>query len=51
MIRLAQEAVESGVVPRGRGYWPRPTRGSDHLQKYYAFGGRIVDPETGRLVA
>ena len=51
MIRLAREAVETGVVPRGRGYWPRPTRGSDHLQKYYAFGGRIADRETGRLVA
>ena len=51
MIRLARKAVESGVVPRGRGYWPRPTRGSDHLQKYYAFGGRIDDRETGRLVA
>ena len=51
MIRLAQKAVSSGVVPRGRGYWPRPVRGSDHVQKYYAFGGRIDDPETGRLVA
>ncbi|PCI31539.1 MAG: twin-arginine translocation pathway signal protein [Elusimicrobia bacterium] len=51
MIALAEKAVASGVVPRGRGYWHRPTRGSDHIQKYYAFGGRIDDPETGRLVA
>lgn len=51
MIGLAKQAIKEGVVPPGRGYWHRPTRGSDHIQKYYAFGGRIDDLETGRLVA
>jgi len=51
MIVLAQEAIHSGAVAPGHGYWPRPTRGGDHLQKYYAFGGRIQDAATGKLVA
>lgn len=51
MIELAQKAVAAGVVPRGYGYWPRPTKGSDHLQKYYAYGGRIQDAATGKLIA
>ncbi len=51
MIALAQRAVEAGVVPRGHGYWPRPSKGGDHLQKYYAYGGRIQDEATGKLIA
>ncbi len=51
MLALARSAVDAGVVPAGRGYWPRPTRGGDHLQKYRAFGGSIMEESSGRLVA
>ncbi len=50
MIALAEEAVRKKVVPPGYGYWPRPTKGGDHIQKYVAYGGRILDPASGKLV-
>ncbi len=50
MIGLAQEAIAKKIVRPGRGYWPRPVKGSDHLQKYAAFGGKILEEDTGKLL-
>ncbi len=50
LIAVAKEAVEKGVVKPGYGYWHRPRKGSDFLQYYAAYGGRLYDPETDKLV-
>ena len=50
MIATAKEAIDAGVVEPGYGYWHRPSKGGDHLQYYFAFGGRLYDPEADKLV-
>jgi inositol-phosphate transport system substrate-binding protein len=50
MIATAKEAIEKGVVEPGYGYWHRPSKGGDFLQYYAAYGGRIYDEATDKLV-
>jgi len=50
MIATAKEAVAKGVVEKGYGYWHRPRKGGDFMQYYYAYGGRLYDEKTKKLV-
>lgn len=50
LVQTAQEAIEAGVVEEGKGWYHRPTKGHDHYMFYYANGGRMQDPESGKLV-
>ncbi len=47
---LAKEMVSKGVVEKGNAIWHRPTPGFDWYQFIFAFGGRIYDYNTGKLV-
>jgi inositol-phosphate transport system substrate-binding protein len=49
MLAAATEAVDTGVVEEGHGFWHRPTNGTDFLYFYYGMGGEILDDE-GHLV-
>ena len=49
MLAAAAEAVDTGVVEEGHGFWHRPTNGTDHLYYYYGMGGEILDDE-GHMV-
>lgn len=50
VIETSKAAVEAGAIEEGHGYWHRPVNGPDFFHTYYAFGGRIQDPESGNLV-
>jgi inositol-phosphate transport system substrate-binding protein len=50
VIELSKEAIEAGVIEPGHGYWHRPVNGPDFYHTYFAFGGRLQDPDTGQLV-
>jgi inositol-phosphate transport system substrate-binding protein len=50
LIATAKEAVDKGIVPKGYGYWHRPSKGGDFLQYYAAYGGRIYDEASDKLV-
>jgi len=50
MIATAKEGIEMGVVEPGNGFWHRGSKGGDHLQFYFAFGGRLYDPVEDKLV-
>ncbi len=50
MLDAAEAAVAAGVVDPGMGYWMRPSNGDDFTAVYYAFGGELIDAETGTLV-
>lgn len=50
LVETAQQAIEAGVVDEGKGWYHRPTKGHDHYMFYYANGGRMQDPDTGKLV-
>ena len=50
MIATAREAVARGVVRPGFGFWHRSVIGADHLQFYVAYGGRLYDEASDRLV-
>ena len=50
LIATAKEAIAQGVVEPGYGFWHRPSKGGDHIQFYFAFGGRLYDPEQDKLV-
>lgn len=47
---LAKEMVDKGVVEKGNAIWHRPTPGFDWYQFIFAYGGRIYDYKTGKLV-
>ena len=48
-IKVAKEAVEKGLVTHG--FYHRPTPGAQPMFVFYVqYGGRIGDPETGKLV-
>jgi inositol-phosphate transport system substrate-binding protein len=49
MLATALEAVDTGVVDEGKGFWHRPKNGTDFLYFYYGMGGEILDEE-GKLV-
>lgn len=48
MAKLGKEAQEKGLVEWG--LWHRPSAGTDWLQWYISFGGKLQDPETGKLI-
>ncbi len=50
MLEVAREAIDKGVVEEGYGFWHRPSQGPDFYEFYYAFGGQMQDPDTGKLV-
>ncbi len=50
MLTVAKEAQDKGVVAKGYGYWSRPRKGGDFYSVYFAFGGEMQDPATGKLV-
>jgi inositol-phosphate transport system substrate-binding protein len=50
LLEVAKEAQDKGVVEPGYGYWTRPKKGGDFYAVYFAFGGQMQDPETGKLV-
>jgi inositol-phosphate transport system substrate-binding protein len=50
MLADARKATEMGLVEPGYGWYPRVSNGPDFAQFYQSFGGRLQDPETGKLV-
>jgi len=50
LIDTAKEAIEKGVVEPGYGYWHRNSKGGDFIQYYAAYGGRIYDEASDKLV-
>ena len=50
LLEVAKEAQDKGVVEPGHGYWTRPKKGGDFYAVYFAFGGQMQDPDTGKLV-
>ena len=48
MAELAQQVKDRGLVEWG--FFHRPTRGPDYYQIILAFGGRLQDEKTGKLV-
>lgn len=50
LLELAKEAQDQGLVRKGYGFYHRPTQGPDFYMYYYAFGGEMQDPETGKLI-
>ncbi len=50
VLKVAKQAIDEGVIQEGYGVWHRPRRGADYYQIYLAFGGRLWDPQTGKLV-
>jgi len=50
LIATAKEAIEKGVVEPGYGYWHRNSKGGDFIQYYAAYGGRIYDEASDKLV-
>lgn len=49
LTATALEAVESGVVAEGNGFWHRPSNGPDFLYYYFALGGEL-EGEDGRTL-
>lgn len=47
---IAESVVASGAVPGGSAVWHRTRTGFDWMQFVLAFGGRLSDPDTGKLV-
>jgi inositol-phosphate transport system substrate-binding protein len=50
VLEDARKIQEMGLVDKGYGFYPRPARGPDFWQFYMAFGGRMTDPDSGRLL-
>ncbi len=50
LIALAKELVDAGIVEKGHGFWFRPKPGVDWYLYMLAYGGKLVNPETGKLV-
>lgn len=50
LLKLAAEAQDSGIVEEGYGFYHRPVQGNDFYMYYYAFGGKMQDEESGKLV-
>ena len=47
---LGKKILDAGVVEKGKAIWHRPTPGTDWFQFIFAYGGKIYDPDTGKLV-
>jgi len=50
MLAVAKEALDKGVIERGKGYYHRPKNGPDFHMWYRAFGGTSYDEASGKLV-
>ncbi len=48
ILKIAKEAVDKGLVKRGLVH--RVKEGYDYFQFYMGFGGRLWDPEKGKMV-
>ena len=48
LLRVAKEAKDKGLVKWGLIH--RATKGWDYIQFYLAYGGRLWDPDTGKMV-
>ncbi len=48
ILKVGAEAKKKGIVKWG--FYHRPTPGVDYFQIYLAYGGRMWDPDTGKLV-
>jgi inositol-phosphate transport system substrate-binding protein len=48
MAEVAKQVKEKGVVEWG--FYHRPTRGPDYYQLILAYGGRLQDEKTGKLI-
>jgi inositol-phosphate transport system substrate-binding protein len=48
LLQLAKEAVDAGLVDRG--ILHRVKEGYDYFQFYLAYGGKLWNPETGKMV-
>lgn len=49
VMKDAKKAVDMGVVEKGYGFYPRPSKGDTEMW-YQAFGGTLQDPKSGKLV-
>ena len=50
MLDTAEAAVGAGIVDSGMGYWMRPSNGDDFTAVYFAYGGEVIDADTGTLI-
>lgn len=50
MLDVAVAMQDAGVVGPEMGFAPRVSNGPDYLQYYQAFGGEMLDAETGKLL-
>ncbi len=48
MAELAKQVKDKGLVDWG--FYHRPVRGPDYYQLIFAFGGKLQDPKTGKLL-
>ena len=50
VMSVAADAIESGAVQEGHGYWHRPVNGPDFWQFMLLHGATLQDAETGNLI-
>ncbi len=48
MAELGRQVKDKGLVEWG--FYHRPVRGPDYYQLIFAFGGKLQDPKTGKLI-
>ena len=49
LVGLSEELINAGIVDKGHGFWFRPRPGADWYLYMLAYGGKLVNPETGNL--
>ncbi len=50
VLRDAKKIQDAGLVAKGYGFYPRPTKGGDFWQFYLSNGARWLDSESGKLI-
>jgi inositol-phosphate transport system substrate-binding protein len=50
LVHTSRLAIDKRVVPKGFAYWHRPQPGYDFLQYYVAYGGKLYDDGSKKLV-
>lgn len=50
LVDLGEKFVNAGIVKKGHGFWFRPKPGCDWYLYMLAYGGKLVNPDTGKLV-
>ncbi len=50
VLEDASKMQDAGVVEAGYGFYPRVSNGPDYWQFYQSFGGRMADPNSGKLL-